>query len=121
MENVEKVKGCSSGCGCGNRGGNAMVDSALTGLFDSGFQVLGGLAKQLVGPMWRPVAVDTSIRVVKELICAAQGEEQEDAIVTFLEAELLKLQTIRAALRGGGGGGDAGTEPPLPEGGEGGG
>ena len=33
-----------------------LVESALTGLFDSGFQVLGGLAMQLMGPMWRPVA-----------------------------------------------------------------
>lgn len=94
-----------------------MVESALTGLFDSGFQVLGGLAMQLMGPTWRPVAVDTSIRVVKELICAAKGEEQEDAIVSFLEAELLKLRTIQLALRGGGGGGDSGDPEPGPEGG----
>ncbi len=94
-----------------------MVESALTGLFDSGFQVLGGLAMQLMGPMWRPVAVDTSIRVVKELICAAKGEDQEDAIVSFLETELLKLRAIQQALRGGGGGGEPGSEPPLPEGG----
>ncbi|MBL8176997.1 MAG: hypothetical protein JNK48_20150 [Bryobacterales bacterium] len=117
-DSVEKVVGCSGGgCGCGSRDGHSMVDSALTGLFDSGFKVLGGLAMQLMGPMWRPVAVDTSIRVVKELICAAQGEEQEEAIVSFLEAELTKLQTIQKALRGGGGGGDSGDPETGPPGG----
>jgi len=117
-ESIEKVSGCSGGgCGCGSRDGNAMVDSALNGLFDSGFRVLGGLAMQLMGPMWRPVAVDMSIRSVKELICAAKGEEQEDAIVSFLEAELLKLQTIQKALRGGGGGGDSSVPDIGPDGG----
>ena len=113
MDSMEKTSGCSSGCGCGARKGNPLVESALTGLFDSGFQVLGGLAMQLMGPMWRPVAVDTAIRVLNELICTAKAQEEEETTIEFLEAELKKLKTIQAVLRGGGGGGDTSEEPPL--------
>lgn len=94
-----------------------MVESALEGLFDSGFQVLGGLAMQLMGSMWRPVAVDTAIRVINELICTAKREDEEEAVVKFLESELAKLKTIQAVLRGGGGGGDSSMEPPAGSGG----